>query len=221
MRVGLFSFRNSRRGTLLATLLPSNVTLMKQIERMGAGSPDLGSMNKTEAKAIELHVIRANEFIRLDVRERLDFEASKQVLRGLVLACRKRGIERALLDLRGLLPSRKPNFTPPQLAGLVTTFREAGFSRQQRLAILYHPDVHVGVRTFAFVNRLRGLQVQPFTEFEEAMKWLSSEPKNKVEHQEGEVSIPITQPKRKLVRILADSTAQARPEPIHSRNKRH
>jgi len=156
---------------------------------------------------IELHVIRANEFIRLDVRARLDFEASKRALRGLAFACHKRGIDRAVLDLRAVPIPGKPQFTPTQLALLVTTFKQAGFTRQQRLAILYHEDVHGGIRTFAFVNRLRGLQVRPFTEFEEALKWLSEEDEGQAEH-DGEIPVAIKQPKRKLRSIRANSSSQ-------------
>jgi hypothetical protein len=48
----------------------------------------------------ELQVIRANEFVCLDANEHLDFEASKKALQELAQACRKRGLNRALLDLR-------------------------------------------------------------------------------------------------------------------------
>src|SRR6516164_9376609 len=96
---------------------------------------------------LELQVIRASEFVRLDVRARLDFEASKKALQVLVLACRKRGLNRALLDLRSLPELSKPHFTLSELASLVTTFREAGFTREQRLAVLYRSDPHRGIRT--------------------------------------------------------------------------
>jgi hypothetical protein len=63
---------------------------------------------------IQLHVIRASEFVRLDSQEYLDFEASKQALQGLARACRKRGLDRAMLDLRRLaLPAKVAWEIPP------------------------------------------------------------------------------------------------------------
>src|SRR4051812_26676501 len=99
---------------------------------------------------LELEIIRASEFVRLSAKGHLDFAASKQALRDLAYACHKRGLTRALLDLRELPPPPQPLFTPGELAALVETFREAGFSRRQRLAVLYRTDPHSGARTFAF-----------------------------------------------------------------------
>ena len=114
---------------------------------------------------VELQIIRASEFIRLDADEHLNFTASKQVLHTLAQACRRRGLDCALLDLRPLPEQQKPQFTMTELASLVGAFREAGFTRQQRLAILYRHDLHGGIRNFAFISRLRGMQVQAFSDF--------------------------------------------------------
>src|ERR1700722_3754315 len=97
---------------------------------------------------ISLQVIRANEFVCLDADEHLDMEASRKALQDLAYACRKRGLERAMLDLRGVPILPKPHFTTSQLAELVGTFRDAGFTKQQRLAILYQQDIHGGIRNF-------------------------------------------------------------------------
>jgi hypothetical protein len=121
----------------------------------------------------ELQIIRASEFIRLDPQRHLDFESSKEALRVLAVACRLRGIDRAILDLRGLpIPARRL-FTTAELAALVGTFREAGFTRQHRLAVLYLRDPHGGARMFAFISFMRGWQVRAFSEFEPAFVWLS------------------------------------------------
>jgi hypothetical protein len=142
---------------------------------------------------IELQVIRASEFIRLDARARLDLAQSQEVLRALAHACHKRGVDQAMLDLRALPPLAKPRFTPTELATLVSTFREAGFTRQQRLAILYQSDVYGGVRTFAFISRMRGLRVQAFTDFERALQWLCEECDDGTQSVPGEVPIPVLQ----------------------------
>jgi len=139
---------------------------------------------------IELQIIRASEFVCLNTDELLDFEASKQALQGLAHACRKRGLDRAMLDLRDLPIPDKPHFTPLELAALVGTFRDAGFSRQQRLAVLYRYDVHGGIRNFAFFSKMRGLQVQAFREFEAALQWLSEESETTGDWRAG-VRIPI------------------------------
>ena len=65
---------------------------------------------------IELQVIRASEFIRLDARARFDLEQSQEVLKALAFACRKRGVDQAMLDLRALPLLPKPQFTPTELA---------------------------------------------------------------------------------------------------------
>lgn len=150
---------------------------------------------------LELQVIRANEFVCLDADEHLDFEASKRALQGLAEACRKRGLDRAMLDLRGLPVLPRPHFTAAELAALVGTFRDAGFTRQQRLAIVYDHDVHSIIRNFAFFSKMRGMQVQAFNRFENAIYWLSE--KNSDEPHSG-VPIPIA--KREAKKRPSDVT---------------
>jgi len=124
---------------------------------------------------VELQVILASEFVRLDANEHLDFEASKKALQAMAQACLKRGVARAMMDIRAIPAPPKPAFTPSQLAALVGTFWEAGFGRGQRLAVLYQEDPHGGARTFAFIGRMYGWQVRAFSEFEQAFHWLSEE----------------------------------------------
>ena len=121
----------------------------------------------------EVQIIRANEFVRLDPHRHLDFQTSKEALRVLAVACRLRGIDRAMLDLRALPIPAKRLFTTAELSALVGTFREAGFTRQHRLAVLYQRDPYGGARMFAFIGFMRGWQVRAFSEFEPAFVWLS------------------------------------------------
>jgi hypothetical protein len=167
---------------------------------------------------LDLQVIRASEFVRLDPRAHLDFEASQQALQALAHACRKRGLGHALLDLRSVPVLVKPRFTPTQLAALVSTFREAGFSREQRLAVLYREDVHGGARNFAFISRMRGMQVQAFAEFERALLWLSDDP-SQSEALPGEELIRITRPQRQVTKlpisaITRTKTVTSAPRPV-------
>jgi hypothetical protein len=145
---------------------------------------------------LDLHIIRAQEFVRLGAQGHLNFEQSKEALAILARACRKRGVCRALLDLRALPVPPKPLFTPTQLAALVGTFREAGFTRQQKLAVLYRSDPHRGARLFAFISIMRGWQVRAFAEFEEALFWLSEEKAQP--RQQGAQAIPIRRIKKEL-----------------------
>jgi hypothetical protein len=124
---------------------------------------------------LELQVIRASDFIRLSADGHFDFAASKLALAELARACRKRGIDRAMLDLRALHPGPTPVFTPTDLAKLVNTFREIGFTHQQKLAVLYAEDPHHRARMFAFIGTLRGWRVAAFCSFEQALVWLSDD----------------------------------------------
>jgi hypothetical protein len=155
---------------------------------------------------LELQVIQASEFIRLNARAHFNFEASKNALQTLAHACRKRGLDRALLDLRTLPVPAKPQFTPTELAALVSTFRKAGFSRQDRLAVLYSHDVYGGVRKFAFLGRVGGLQVQAFSDFEGALQWLSQEQESHAKGAEAEIPIAITR-KQSARKLPVDSTS--------------
>jgi len=140
---------------------------------------------------VELQIIRASEFVRLDPHDLLDFEESKEALQMLAHACRKRKLDCALLDLRTVPVPDRPRFTPTQLAALVQTFREAGFDKHQRLAVLYQSDPHGGARAFAFISRIQGWQVRAFADFEEAVLWLSQGS----ETQEDEAPVRITKRK--------------------------
>jgi hypothetical protein len=98
-----------------------------------------------------------------------------------------------------------------ELAALVGTFREAGFTRQQRLAILYCQDVHGGIRNFAFISRLRGLHVQAFNDFEGAFHWLSNHPESRVARSEQGVPVRITPVKAEVKRL---PVARRTPQPV-------
>jgi len=78
-----------------------------------------------------------------------------------------------MMDLRSLHPGPKPVFTPADLAELVGTFPEAGFTQRQKLAILYRSDPHRRARLFAFLSTMHGWAVRAFGDFEEALLWLS------------------------------------------------
>ena len=121
---------------------------------------------------MELHVIRFREFVRLDAHGQLDMAESHAVLSRLGQVCRRRGIERALLDGRDI----QTELTPDEIAGLVRDLAEMGFTRNQRLALLHKGDPHHRAALFALIAKLRGWKIRAFGDFEEAVDWLSSGP---------------------------------------------
>ena len=123
---------------------------------------------------LELQIIRACEFIRVGTTGRPDMERSRAVLRELVAACRRRGISQALLDVREIRQGPDRIFTPKQIAELVNTFHEMGFSNDQKMAVLYSQDPHRGIRLFAFVSMIHGWKVRAFDKFEDALQWLAT-----------------------------------------------
>ncbi|HTV41326.1 MAG TPA: hypothetical protein VMF08_12165 [Candidatus Sulfotelmatobacter sp.] len=122
---------------------------------------------------IELQIIRASDFVRLGPQGHFDLEESKLALANLARACQKRRIFQALLDLRAFTPPPVPIFSPADLASLVYTFHEMGFSKEHRLAVLYTVDPHHRARLFALIGRMRGWNVAAFDDFEDALVWLS------------------------------------------------
>jgi hypothetical protein len=150
---------------------------------------------------MELQIIRAREFIRLGPEGHFDLKASKAVLAELARACCKRGIPQALLDLRALHPGPKPVFSPDDLVTLVNTFREVGFTRDDRLAVLYGSDPHHRARLFAFIAKLRGWSVQAFDDYEGAVLWLSrqEEPQEEPEFTAKPKAVPVQ--KRKPAKV--------------------
>jgi hypothetical protein len=140
---------------------------------------------------LELQIIRASEFIRLGASGQIDLAASRAMLRGLAGACRRRGIDRALLDLRAVRPGLEPVFSPADLAALVNTFREIGFTHQQRLAVLYTSDPHHRTRLFAFIAKLRGWSVKASNNFEETLLWLSKGQRTEDQMEAGAQKIPV------------------------------
>jgi hypothetical protein len=125
--------------------------------------------------SLELQLIRASEFIRVTTEGQLDLETSKLALAKIARACHKRGIPRAMLDLRNFQPGPQPALSSNDLAALVDTFFGIGFSKKQRLAVLYTSDPHRRARLFSFICLMHGWQVKGFGSFENAMLWLSEE----------------------------------------------
>jgi hypothetical protein len=128
---------------------------------------------------LEIQVIRAAEFIQVNPQGKPDVLASREALAKLGAACKKRGINRAMVDLRSLVIGPKPVFSPADLLSLVNTFHEIGFRKDQRLAVLYSDDRHHRAKMFAVIGSLRGWLVSAFDEYEAAINWLMLPDKTK------------------------------------------
>jgi len=141
--------------------------------------------------SLQVEIIRASEFVRVGPAGHFDLPASKAALATVAAACRKRGIQHAVMDLRALQPGPKPVFSPADLLELVNTFPAIGFTRRLRLAILYRSDPHKRTRLFAFLGMLHGWNVRAFGDFEEAVQWLSKGDEDEAESPGAEESVPV------------------------------
>jgi len=162
---------------------------------------------------MELQIIRAHEFVRLGPSGRIDLKASKVILAELATACRKRGINRALLDLRALHFGPKPVFSPHDLAVLVNTFREIGFTHRERLAVLYLSDPYHRARLFSFIATVHGWNVRAFDRFEEAVTWLSGAEQEPSEVETDSTTMAKNVPVRKLKHLKAFPKAKPASRP--------
>jgi hypothetical protein len=131
---------------------------------------------------VDLQIIRACEFVRLGAHGEFDFESTRAALITLAGACRKRGLERALIDVRGA----SSNLTSNDLAALVDAFSEAAVSTQLRLAILHTGDQNYRARLFAFFSAMRGRKVRAFESFEDGLDWLSTQNDSDAERRAAE-----------------------------------
>lgn len=149
---------------------------------------------------LELQIIRAREFVRLGAEGQFDFASTRDVLKTLADSCRKRAIERALLDVR----ESRSNLTPDDLAALVNAFSEVGFSKRLRLAVLHGGDQEYRARLFAFISGLRGWKVRALETFEEALEWLSLEEESQGGLDETvpiQIIQPATEPQSRVTRL--------------------
>lgn len=118
----------------------------------------------------DLHVIRAGDFVRLQAGGRVDFEGSKRVLAGMAEAMIRRGLGRAVLDVRGV----EGMLTISELYALASAFPEAGFRREHRLAVVHRATRIDRADFFATCATNRGWNVASFDMFEDAITWLST-----------------------------------------------
>jgi len=117
-----------------------------------------------------------------------DFEKTREALSDLASACRKRGVYRALIDVR----RSHSNLSPNDLAALVNVFSEQAFSKFLRLAIVYSGRQSYRAKLFVFFSSMRARKVRAFEEFEEALVWLSKPDKTRSSEEEVEFEVKPT-----------------------------
>lgn len=128
-----------------------------------------------------LQIIRTSDFIRLNGKGEYDQEETRQALCNIAKACMRRGISRALLDIR----DASSDMQLSDLHQLAQAFKEMGFQRNQRLAILYRSQAsgHIGFFSlrpadratfFAMCASEDGWNVKAFDGFEAAVEWLGA-----------------------------------------------
>ena len=160
---------------------------MKHTQRDPRWIGNMKIKSTEEGAAMELHVIRFREFVRLDAHGHLDMAESHAVLSRPAETCRKRGLERSLLDGRDI----QTELTPDEIAALVRDLAEMGFTRNQRVALLHKGDPQRRAALFALIAKLRGWKIRAFGDFEEAVDWLSSGPDRPPEPHTSPQEIPL------------------------------
>lgn len=91
-----------------------------------------------------LHIIRTGDFVRMNDKGGLDVEGSKQALAKIARSCVESGIGNALLDVR----DAKSDLDFNDLFHVAQAFKEMGFRKNHRLAVLYRGEAGTRVEFF-------------------------------------------------------------------------
>jgi hypothetical protein len=119
----------------------------------------------------DIKVIRATDFVRARAEGEFDLARSEELLEEIVRATA------ALEDFEILVDTRKvPHaLRATDLWFLVETLVKHRRTFDRKMAVLC-PETHFDhARFFSLCAERRGFNIQPFTEYEEAMDWLTSE----------------------------------------------
>lgn len=116
---------------------------------------------------INLQIIRTSDFVRMNSNGEFDFQATRNMLSSIAKTCVERGIDCALIDLRHASTS----MTAADLYQLALTFREMGFHKHHRLAVLHRYREGERAEFFSMLALDQGWKVRAFDEYEEAMDW--------------------------------------------------
>ncbi|HEY1922443.1 MAG TPA: hypothetical protein VGG44_06730 [Tepidisphaeraceae bacterium] len=119
-----------------------------------------------------LHIVKTNDFIRLDPTGEFNLTESRRALSGLARQCVESGINCALLDVRDM---EKESLTMAEVYTLAMAFREMGFGKNHRLAVLHRYRSGERSEFFAITAQDHGWNVQAFEDYKEALDWFATE----------------------------------------------
>jgi len=120
--------------------------------------------------ASNIHIISCRDFLRYDAGGDFDADTTRGALREIADQCICAGLRHAMLDVRDITDAP----TIAQLFWIADELPALGFSRLDRLAIVYIDQGHGRATFFAKAAHNRGFNVREFTEFEGAFHWLST-----------------------------------------------
>jgi hypothetical protein len=129
---------------------------------------------------LNMQVIQTSDFIRQNSEGEYDQQQSLEVLKGVAQVCVERGINCALLDVRDARSDMKMD----DVYQLAQAFKEVGFQKKQRLAMLYRASgperveffgVQPGERAklFAMCASDDGWNVRAFDDYGKAIEWFA------------------------------------------------
>src|SRR5580704_5890788 len=93
----------------------------------------------------DLEIIRTDDFIRLNSKGDYDQEQTRAFLARIAKSCIDRGINCALVDVREARSDMEMN----DLYALALVFKDMGFRKHHRLAILYSSESEQRVKFFS------------------------------------------------------------------------
>jgi hypothetical protein len=119
----------------------------------------------------KIHIVRSQDFVRVDGQNKLDFSESFQALRKIAHLCVERGVDNTLLDVRDVTS----DLTVTEIYNLAKQFQLMGFTERNRLAVLHRYRAGEGAEFFAMCAEERNWHVRAFEDFEEAIGWFTHE----------------------------------------------
>lgn len=120
--------------------------------------------------AIEFHILKSSEFVRVGTHGEMDWEASIRTLAKIADEFNRKGMTLVMLDVRDGVAL----LTDEQVIALAGELYRMGMGKRHRLAVLHRPRPRPLADIFAAAAMMRGCDVMAFDDYEMAAEWLSS-----------------------------------------------
>ena len=122
--------------------------------------------------ACDVRVIPIREFMKSDLTGEVDLNASRELLRELMAACKRENMTRILIDSR----EASSHSTMLDVWTLARDLGSLGVTHENRVAVLNRPKDNFDRAAFLELCATnRGYHLRAFREFEVAFAWLTSE----------------------------------------------